>query len=629
MKKKAIAAIILIIVICLSNVSVLAETGDGVLARLEALREEPGYTLGTFEGNCYIFAGNVFRNIFDQPSSPNINYHGDYNSSTYSTLLVGRLYTPMNCSIVSCGGTDPTSEEAKALTIGRVTPDNIKTLLKSALPGDVLQGHRGNGVHTMILLEVLYENGEPSGIQVYHGNWGGIVTITNFTVDQLVDIYKHAFSVYRAKNYTLVDFYTAVYFEPQGGTESFKSSFVNGGSALGELPVITRKGYVFNGWFTEPDGAGIQYTESSVPSTSELTLYADWSAGDYTVTFDACGGVCEQTEMGVRFDDSYGSLPMPEERVGYTFNGWFLNKECTVNVTENTKITTDGDHTLYAGWTPNTYTVTFDPNGGVITEGETSKTVAFGMPYETLAQPTREGYLFAGWQTAEETDDDGNVIVPSATIHSDTALSIASDHTLTAKWVLQFASVPGDVSAMHSSTNGNLITWSTVSAATGYEVYRTTVSNGASKRIALITDPTLYSCTDEECEEGVAYDYKVRAVQTIADLTQYSEFSADSRVTTLVAPAAIPSGLRVVTAESTYVTLSWDAVEGATGYEISRCTTPDGVYSRLYVTSSTTSVNTGCEPNTTYYYKISSIRTVADGSGRSEASEYVTAQTLG
>ena len=52
---------------------------------------------------------------------------------------------------------------------------------------------------------------------------------------------------------------------------------------------------------------------------------------------------------------------------------------------------------MYANWTANKYTVTFNANGGTV--GTTSKEVTYDSTYGTLPEPTRSGYTFDGWYT--------------------------------------------------------------------------------------------------------------------------------------------------------------------------------------------------------------------------------------
>ena len=54
-----------------------------------------------------------------------------------------------------------------------------------------------------------------------------------------------------------------------------------------------------------------------------------------------------------------------------------------------------GNRSYTATWTPNSYTVTFDANGGTVET--TQKTVSYGGTYDSLPTPTRSGYTFKGW----------------------------------------------------------------------------------------------------------------------------------------------------------------------------------------------------------------------------------------
>ena len=145
-------------------------------------------------------------------------------------------------------------------------------------------------------------------------------------------------------------------------------------------------------------------------------------APTYTVTFDANGGTCSTTTKKVVYGSTYGTLPTPK-RTGYTFTGWYTKKADGNKVTSSTKVTTAKNHTLYAHWTANVYTVTFDPNGGTV--DPTSKEVTFDKTYGTLPTPKRTGYTFAGWYTKKTGGD---------RIQSSTKVTTAKNHTLYAHW---------------------------------------------------------------------------------------------------------------------------------------------------------------------------------------------------
>ena len=120
------------------------------------------------------------------------------------------------------------------------------------------------------------------------------------------------------------------------------------------------------------------------------------SASSYTVTFDANGGSCATASKTYASGATLGTLPTPT-RAGYTFAGWFTAADGGTRVTETTAVT--GDATYYAHWTANTYTVTFDANGG--TASESSRTKAYGSTLGTLPTATRTGYTLVGWYTAK------------------------------------------------------------------------------------------------------------------------------------------------------------------------------------------------------------------------------------
>ena len=79
------------------------------------------------------------------------------------------------------------------------------------------------------------------------------------------------------------------------------------------------------------------------------------------------------------------------------------------------------DHTLYARWTANTYTVTYNANGGSV--AQSSKTVTFGQSYGALPAPTKAGSNFVGWQ-----DESGKTVTAA------TVVTKAEHHTITAQW---------------------------------------------------------------------------------------------------------------------------------------------------------------------------------------------------
>ena len=135
--------------------------------------------------------------------------------------------------------------------------------------------------------------------------------------------------------------------DANGGTVDPTQITVSYGSAVGELPVPTRAGYTFAGWY---DAQGTKVGATSVYLVqSNITLTAKWTANQYTVTVDPGNGE-KPSEITVTFDSPIGKLPSPT-RDGYKFGGWYDQNGNLI--TADTIYTLDGNLTLTAKWIAN------------------------------------------------------------------------------------------------------------------------------------------------------------------------------------------------------------------------------------------------------------------------------------
>ena len=168
------------------------------------------------------------------------------------------------------------------------------------------------------------------------------------------------------------------------------------GTAIGELPEVTRTGYTFLGWFTAASG-GTQVTAATVV-TGNATYYAQWKRIMYMVTFDLNGADgAAPAKRSVAHGAAVGELPKVS-RNGYTFAGWFTAASGGTKVTAATVVT--GNATYYAQWKRIMYMVTFDLNGA---DGAApaKRSVAEGAAIGELPKVACEGYEFLGWFTAK------------------------------------------------------------------------------------------------------------------------------------------------------------------------------------------------------------------------------------
>ena len=153
---------------------------------------------------------------------------------------------------------------------------------------------------------------------------------------------------------------------------------------------------------------------------SAKTLYGKWSPTKFTVIFDSQDGGLIQT-MTTEYNTTI-TAPKAPTRTGYTFVGWYKDAAgqtawnfATDKVTENT--------VLYAKWNINSYTVSFNSQGGSTVD---AKTVIFDTTVGEPTAPTRKGYTFAGWYK----DAAGQVAWNFATE------KVTGNVTLYAKWLL-------------------------------------------------------------------------------------------------------------------------------------------------------------------------------------------------
>lgn len=71
----------------------------------------------------------------------------------------------------------------------------------------------------------------------------------------------------------------------------------------------------------------------------------------------------ETNTKEVKYGDNYGNLPEVTKE-GYTFDGWYDSKIDGNKITTTTKVEKTENHTIYAHWKINSYTLTINPNGG-------------------------------------------------------------------------------------------------------------------------------------------------------------------------------------------------------------------------------------------------------------------------
>lgn len=142
------------------------------------------------------------------------------------------------------------------------------------------------------------------------------------------------------------------------GTMDAQTCMIDGFISSLSKNAYTMENYTFTGWNTMPDGSGAFYRDEAdfYPLTEtdqdEITLYAMWkdsSITDYTITY-VLNATNVQNDNPATYTNNSDTITLKDPvREGYTFLGWFSDKELTQQVTEIAKGST-GNITLYAHW---------------------------------------------------------------------------------------------------------------------------------------------------------------------------------------------------------------------------------------------------------------------------------------
>ena len=214
-------------------------------------------------------------------------------------------------------------------------------------------------------------------------------------------------------------------FDTDGGSEVAPIT-QDYGSAITAPAAPTREGYTFTGW------------DKTIPATmpaGDMTITAQWTVNQYTITYDLDGGTAEGNPDTYTVETDAFTLKNPT-RPGYTFTGWSgtgLTGEDNLTVTIPKGST--GNRSYTAHWSLNTYSITYDLNGGTVSGNPDFYTVESAAI--TLNQPTRIGYTFTGWSGTNLTGEDNlTVTIPTGSI---------GNRSYTAHWSLNTYSITYDL----------------------------------------------------------------------------------------------------------------------------------------------------------------------------------------
>lgn len=224
-----------------------------------------------------------------------------------------------------------------------------------------------------------------------------------YTQNEALTLYP----VWNANQYTIT-------FDTDGGTDVASITQAYG------TPIIapanpTKPGCTFTGWNPELPAA--------MPAEN-LTVTAQWSPDIYAITYNLDGGTASGNPDFYTVESSTITLN-PPTRTGYTFIGWSgTDLSGSDNLTVTIPAGSIGNRSYIAHWSLNTYSITYDLDGGTALGNPDFYTVESSAI--TLNEPTKAGYVFTGWSGTDLVGEDNlTVTIPAGSI---------GDRRYTAHW---------------------------------------------------------------------------------------------------------------------------------------------------------------------------------------------------
>lgn len=167
---------------------------------------------------------------------------------------------------------------------------------------------------------------------------------------------------------------------------------------IASIETPTKTGYVFMGWYLE-DGLINKFTYTNMPA-SHLTLYARWNILKLTVYFNSKGGTILNEQL-ISYND-YVTKPENPTKVGYTFDGWYYDYNCSndklVIFNQENKILITKNTSFYAKWTANLYNLLCHTN---VNDNITNLTYTYNQQITLPTGLEKANYIFDGWYSNE------------------------------------------------------------------------------------------------------------------------------------------------------------------------------------------------------------------------------------
>ena len=158
------------------------------------------------------------------------------------------------------------------------------------------------------------------------------------------------------------------------------------------LPTPTKAGYTFTGWTGTDLSSATKNVTIPKGSIGDRNYTANWNVTNYSISYNLNGGTISNQPTSYNYETTF-TLPTPT-RKGYTFTGWTGTGLSTATKNVTVSKGNIGNRSYTANWQVTNYSISYNLNGGTITNQPTSYNVENGF---TLPTPTKTGYTFTGW----------------------------------------------------------------------------------------------------------------------------------------------------------------------------------------------------------------------------------------
>jgi uncharacterized repeat protein (TIGR02543 family) len=232
----------------------------------------------------------------------------------------------------------------------------------------------------------------------------------------------------------------------------------SGAHVVGAGP--TKVGYSFAGWNTAANGTGTSYSATTaITPSSDITLFAQWTAASRTVTYALDGGTSTATTTQLTGKVVGDTVTLPASntmtKTGYSFAGWSDGTNTYAGGATWTVPASDSNFTLTALWNTQTLTYSYDTNGGGTAPDGGTKTYGQTLVLAASTGLSKTGYTFAGWNDGATTSNAG------------ASVSITTNKIFVAQWSAQSFSITYDG---NGSTSGSVTAGSYVAGGVPYAI---------------------------------------------------------------------------------------------------------------------------------------------------------------